>query len=173
MAEQKPEPIEISAEDLPEEPPAAEAWTGSERLVIEAEDLPTEEEVSAEGRAFPGFEGGTPPVGLYVVGHCASGKGEYVLSLAPRAEGGYWIEVAPGKSAAGIGKTIAAQGPFGYRKGFACPQCHAPNVVVCECGALFCHGGKPMVTCPVCQKRLRVAGPATQVEAYGGGKGGG
>jgi len=173
MAERDAEPVEIRAEDLPEESAAAPEQPA--RLVIEAEDLPSDEELAAqaaEGRAFPGFEGPAPVAGLHVLAHCASRKGEFVVALSPRKEGGYWLRVAPGKSAAGVGRGLTVGGPFVYGPDFACPHCRAHHLVVCECGALFCHEDKPTAVCPACQRKLRMAGLASQVEAFGGGKGG-
>ena len=174
MSQREPkEPIEITVDENEPEPPAAPAPAP---LVIELEDLPTDEEVAAQfapTRAFPGFKGGQTPVGLHVTAHCATNKGEYVLALTPRKEGGYWIRVASGQPMAGVGATLDAQGPFAYEPGLQCPYCHASNVLVCECGAVFCHGEKPNAVCPVCQRKLRVAGPAGHVSAQGGGKGGG
>ncbi len=124
------DPIEIRPEDLEEEPAGA---APPERLVIESEDLA--EEPPAE-HAYPGFLGPPPAAGLHVVSHCSSGKGEFVLELTERKEGGYWMQVAKGKSSAGVGRTLSVQGPFSYGPELACPFCGAPNIVVCECGAL-------------------------------------
>ena len=70
-----------------------------------------------------------------------------------------------------MGHTLTAQGPFAYGPKFACPFCGAQEIVVCECGALFCHSGKPRAVCPSCHKKLKLAGLAERVQVYGAGKG--
>jgi len=166
MGTSEKEPLEIRIEDLAEEPVESPS---SARLVIRSEDL------AEEPREYPGFTGAVPVAGIHVVAHCATRKGEYVLSLTPRKEkgGGYWMQVEKGKSATAVGGILAVSGPFAYRKDFACPLCGAQNIIVCECGAVFCHTDKPTTTCPVCQKKLRIIGAASHLNAYGGSKGGG
>ncbi len=167
--------LEVELEGEEEPPVESEAPA---RLVIDVDDLPTDEELAAPARpaggdrTYPGLTGPVP-TGLEVTARCATHQTDFVLSLTPLPKGrGYLVRPVP-KAAptTGAAASLTVEGPFVAERGHGCPHCGADGFLVCQCGTISCHKGGRFARCPGCRRRLIVQGAPRSLQARGLGKG--
>ena len=151
--------LEVSLEDLSEEPlPAADAFPAvtGDQLLAAANSITIRTLCSTTGQAFD-------------VRYVEDKPGVFVTKQVTVPEKG-------GDAGASLATpTGQVEGSFEVTPDYACPFCGSQAVLVCgKCGVDLCSGQAKggLMTCPHCQSRMKLGGQATSATgAVGKGKG--
>lgn len=102
-----------------------------------------------------------------VIGHCPKERGIYGITVDRVRQGQYafvWAFPLNKEKAKheGFGVTSVNGAVMDDAEYPGCPYCKTKNKVICGCGAVICHNGERVVTCPNCG----ASGEVTQAESF-------